>query len=126
VATFEQLRKRLEEERDNLVRDLRQLESEEITRQVGPPAETDGYGNHLADNASDTYEAEKAIALDNHMKGTLGAIEQALQKFEAGTYGVCDDCGAIIDLERLDALPYATLCLKCKAKREKGTHLGAL
>ncbi len=124
MTTFEQLRKRLEEERDNLARDLRQLESEEITRQVGPPSETDSYGNHLADTATDTFEAEKAIALENHLKGTLSAVEQALQKFELGTYGVCEDCGQKIDLERLDALPYATLCLTCKAKQEKEAHLG--
>lgn len=119
VVTYEALRKRLEEERERILRDLQQLEREEVTRQVGPPSETDTYGNHLADSATDTFEAEKAIALENHLRGVLAAVEDALRKFEAGTYGTCDNCGERIALERLEALPYTTLCLKCKTKQEK-------
>ncbi len=119
VVTYDTLKKRLEEERNRIIQDLQQLEREEVTRQVGPASETDTYGNHLADNATDTYEAEKAIALENHLRGVLAAVEEALHKFDIGKYGICDNCGQRIDPERLEALPYTTLCLRCKTKQEK-------
>lgn len=119
MVAYEELRRRLEEERDTLRRDMNQLDREEVSRQVGPPSETDAYGNHLADTATDTFEAEKAIALENHMRGMLAAVEDAIHRIEAGTYGICDDCGKKIDLERLEALPSTTLCMPCKSKREK-------
>jgi RNA polymerase-binding protein DksA len=122
VVAYENLRKRLEDERNNLKRDLHQLESEEVSRQVGPPSETDAYGNHLADNATDTFEAEKAIALENHLRGMLAAVEDAIQRFENGNYGICEDCGETINVERLEALPSTTLCLPCKSRREKESH----
>lgn len=119
VVTQKMLRKRLEEERDRIRRDIEQLEIEEVTRQVGPPSETDTYGNHLADNATDTFEAEKAIALEAHLRGVLSAVEQALQRFDEGRFGICENCGQRIKPERLEALPYTTLCIDCKTKQEK-------
>ncbi|MCL5264573.1 MAG: TraR/DksA C4-type zinc finger protein [Chloroflexi bacterium] len=119
VVTYEALRKQLEEERERIKRDLQQLEREELSREVGPPVEIDTYGNHLADNATDTYEAEKTLALRNHLSGVLDAVEQALQRMENNTYGKCENCDRQIQIERLQALPYTTLCLECKTRLEK-------
>ena len=48
------------------------------------------------------------------------AIDAALQRIEAGTYGKCVNCGAPIPEERLEAMPWATLCIDCKRKEERG------
>ena len=46
-------------------------------------------------------------------------VEEALERIGSGTYGKCLDCGCDIKKERLEAIPYAKYCVKCKAEREK-------
>jgi hypothetical protein len=58
----------------------------------------------------------------------MAEVEQALHKFEVGTYGLCDICGQPIAPERLEALPWANLCLSCKthqARRPENKNLGS-
>ena len=52
----------------------------------------------------------------------LADVEHALHKFEEGTYGFCDSCGQPIDPERLEAIPEASLCIKCKAQQAKNAR----
>ncbi|RJQ40218.1 MAG: hypothetical protein C4555_01925 [Dehalococcoidia bacterium] len=68
------------------------------------------------EEAVESAELEKRLALQQRIRDQLAEIEHALDKFEKGTYGFCDRCGAPIDPARLDALPQASLCLKCKAE----------
>lgn len=49
----------------------------------------------------------------------LREVEDALDRLEEGIYGVCEDCGASINLERLKVLPFTTCCVKCQEKREQ-------
>jgi len=49
----------------------------------------------------------------------LREVEDALDRLEEGTYGICEDCGATIKLERLKALPFTTCCVRCQEKREQ-------
>ena len=72
-----------------------------------------GYGNHMADDASYAYEQTKSLALQQNVKGLLYQVDEALKRFENGTYGVCVGCGHSIDPARLKALPYASLCIDC-------------
>lgn len=72
-----------------------------------------GYGNHMADNASYAFEQAKSLSLQQNAKGVLGEINAALKRFEDGTYGVCVQCGQCIDPARLEAIPYASLCMTC-------------
>jgi len=67
------------------------------------------------EEATETLELEKRLVLENRLRQEMAAIDHALQKFEKGTYGLCDNCGQTIDPDRLEALPQATLCMKCKA-----------
>jgi RNA polymerase-binding protein DksA len=71
------------------------------------------------EEASEASELEKGLALEKKLRGTLAEIEHALEKYEAGTYGLCDSCGQPIELTRLEALPQANLCLSCKARQAK-------
>ena len=74
---------------------------------------------HLADLGSDNFEQELTLDLMGSGKEALDKIEEALERIEEGTYGKCDECGAKIPAARLEAIPYATRCLKCAAEAEK-------
>lgn len=80
--------------------------------------ELSSYDNHPADAASDSFERGKDFALREDATLKLRAVEEALRKIDAGTYGFCDVCGRPIPAERLDALPYTTLCRACKEDLE--------
>ena len=71
----------------------------------------------------DLYEREKTLALIRTWENKLASIEQALRLAEKGTYGICERCGEKIDPARLKALPYSTLCVKCKSQMEQITRM---
>src|SRR6266542_4826026 len=70
----------------------------------------------FADSAQSTAERGKVLALIDRLRGQLRDVERALRKMDEGTYGVCGRCGQPISPERLEALPYSTLCMSCKQK----------
>ncbi|MEA3253840.1 MAG: TraR/DksA C4-type zinc finger protein, partial [Chloroflexota bacterium] len=71
------------------------------------------------EEASEAFELEKRLALEQKLSATLTKISRAIEKYETGTYGLCDSCGRPIENERLEALPQASLCLNCKAQKAK-------
>lgn len=80
--------------------------------------ELSAYDNHSADLGSETYEQEKDLALIQHEKYMLQEINDALQRIENGSYGICDFCGTEIDHDRLEVIPETHLCFEC-AKTHK-------
>ncbi len=78
-----------------------------------------GLGNHMADDATDLFEQEKNLSLLHHTEHRLESVQQALRRIEQGAYGLCERCGDPIDRARLESLPSAALCLRCKARQEK-------
>jgi DnaK suppressor protein len=116
AADYKKLRTQLESEQKRLTEELEQLQGSVPTseeRREGSP-----FGKR-EEEATETLELEKRLALENRIRQELAGIEHALQKFEEGTYGLCDNCGQPIDPERLEALPQASLCLNCKAQQAK-------
>jgi RNA polymerase-binding protein DksA len=77
------------------------------------------YDNHLADTATVTYDRELDYTLEENSEHVLADIEAALQRIEDGTYGTCTNCGKQIAPERLEARPWATLCIDCQRERER-------
>ena len=75
---------------------------------------------HMADTATETVEREIGNTLEEHDERLLLAIDAGLQRIEDGTYGKCVNCGAPIPEGRLEAMPWATLCIECKRKEERG------
>jgi len=67
--------------------------------------------NHLADAATETYERELDEGLEEDARGQLRQIEKALERIESGEYGRCEICGKEIPVERLEAVPWTTLCI---------------
>jgi DnaK suppressor protein len=114
------LRQRLDAERARLESELAVLrEVETEVRNEGAAPESGGIGNHLADEGTQTFDIERSFAMEANLESLMAEVQHALHKFEQGTYGVCDDCGQQIAYERLEALPHASLCIRCKAQREK-------
>ena len=75
--------------------------------------------NHLAETASVTYDREMDYSLEENSEQVLHAIDEALQRLDAGTYGICQRCSTAIAPERLEAIPYARLCIDCKRREER-------
>ncbi len=78
-----------------------------------------GYAYHMADMATDTYDREFSLGIASNERELLYILEDALKKIEEGTFGICEECDAIISKTRLKAIPYARFCVKCQAKMEK-------
>jgi RNA polymerase-binding protein DksA len=76
--------------------------------------------NHPADYASITVDREIDYTLEENEERVLVAIDDALERIDHGTFGTCRSCEQQIALERLEALPYATHCVDCKRKEERG------
>jgi RNA polymerase-binding protein DksA len=68
--------------------------------------------NHPADLATETYERELDEGLEEDARARLRDIDDALARIEAGTYGICRVCGKEIPPERLEVLPWTTLCIE--------------
>lgn len=81
--------------------------------------------SRVADNASPDADAEeqfghaRANAIKEQIDRQIIQTRKALTMIKIGKYGICEDCGNMIDTERLMAYPEATFCKNCKAKREK-------
>jgi RNA polymerase-binding transcription factor DksA len=102
---------------------------ESIVRAAGDlAADDEGVGElntaagdqHLADHASDLVDLEVDLSLEENAGNVIAEIDDALWRIESGTYGTCAACGKPIPEERLDAVPYATLCLDDKRRQEHG------
>ncbi|MGB9681491.1 MAG: TraR/DksA family transcriptional regulator [bacterium] len=78
--------------------------------------------DHLAEYASVVYDHENALTVEVVLKDLLKQIDNALQRIENGTYGICEVCKKPIGKERLDIIPYATMCVKCKSQKEKSVR----
>jgi DnaK suppressor protein len=76
--------------------------------------------NHLGDMATATFDRELDYTLEENAEAVLAAIDAALSRMDAGTYGKCLSCGTEIAPARLEAIPWATRCIDCKRKEERG------
>ena len=70
----------------------------------------------FADSAHSTAERSRRLSVVTALRENLRDVEQALTKIDAGTYGTCERCGDPIAPERLEALPWAALCIDCKRR----------
>ena len=109
------LHARLENEKKRLKEQLRQLKANHPVedRREGSP-----FGKR-EEEATEAAELENRLALEKRILDQAAEVDYALSKFENKNYGLCEKCGQSINPERLEALPYARLCLICKAKQAK-------
>jgi len=107
--------KLLNEERETYTRQATSLraEADQLAQDRDPGDvqfdEESGQGDSM------NVERERDLALSAQALAAVDEIDRAIEKVHAGTYGVCEKCGENIPKERLKALPYAALCVKCKS-----------
>jgi RNA polymerase-binding protein DksA len=94
---------------------------EKKSRNEGNDASEDRstYSLHMADHGTDAMEREKSLLLAQRGGDYLDYLHEALERIEAGTFGVCRLCGGTIGRARLEAVPTATQCIECKSMQEK-------
>ena len=106
------------EERKRVVAAIQNLHDDHPGSISDETGEDAVYDNHLADTATETYDRELDYSLEENSEHVLAEIDAALKRIEDGTYGICTNRGEQIPVERLEARPYATLCIDCQRERE--------
>jgi len=97
--------------REALMAERARVLEEVADNQVEAPGQMT-YGSQAA-AATHVFEQQRDLALLDHSRQHLAAIDAALERLTAGTYGSCTACGHPIPPERLEALPWAALCIDC-------------
>jgi YteA family regulatory protein len=112
---MEYLKQKMLEEKQNQLQRIRAINEgglgESMDNSFGELSTID---NHPADVASELFERSKDFALKEQANIVVEAIHHALQAMAEGSYGKCEMCGKEIPYERLEAVPYTTICLNCK------------
>jgi DnaK suppressor protein len=114
-----EIRGRLIEERDDLDRQVTDLDEESFQATQSDMTGEVGLDDDFADAGSATFDRENALSIRNNIKDLIGQIENAIRRIDEGTYGTCERCGKPIDAARLKALPHASLCMDCKRREER-------
>jgi RNA polymerase-binding protein DksA len=116
------LEKRLLEERARVMKELGIYEKSFAGTLQSSDGDLSSYSFHMADQGTDAMEREKEFLFASKEGRYLWHVNEALRRLykSPDTFGVCQECGEPIAFERLDALPHARLCIKCKAKEEDG------
>lgn len=89
------------------------------TSQREAAGDLSAYSLHMADMATDNYDREFSLGLADNERKIVRRIDAALEKIDAGNFGLCEFCGKKISKVRLKAVPYAELCVPCQEKQEK-------
>ena len=111
-AQLKKFRALLEEKRDEIVKKAKQTLDEDMTLDA----------NDLPDEmdlASSEYLQSFTFRLRGREKSFLDKITKALAKIDDGTFGTCEECGEDISIQRLEARPETTLCIRCKEDQER-------
>ena len=111
-STLERFRKRLEEEKARLEEQIedyeRDLEEARLTESSSDRSPDPGN----AEASSMKLEYAKELSIEQNTLDLLNKVNRALERISDGSYGLCEVCGNAIPVERLDVLPYSTLCVE--------------
>jgi RNA polymerase-binding transcription factor DksA len=119
----EEARKRLQDEKarvEGLVGNLREEAGTSESEQLSELAD---YDQHPADMGSETFEREKDLSILEQLEDELAELQAALERIDAGTYGIDEVTGDPIAPERLDAVPTARTNVDTEARREPDSRL---
>ena len=106
--------------KDEILDEIKHISEDTLKKsQKEASGDISGYTYHMADVATDSYDREFSLGLASNGRRVFYELDDALKKIEDGTFGICEDCKSLIAKNRLKAVPYARLCVKCQEKREK-------
>src|SRR4028118_1457573 len=114
-------RARLEEMRASFQGQVDQIE-QDYDLESATPSSSYGAGNHPADEATDLFDRERYRAVENEVDDELRLVEQALQRIDDGTYGICAVSGKPIPVERLEARPMAATLVEYQDEYDRETR----
>jgi DnaK suppressor protein len=106
----------------------KRAELEKELADLSAPAEDQGgisFGKRVGDGTSMAVERLSQVAVHEQLQETLGQVDRALVKVAEGSYGRCDSCGSAIPGGRLEALPWASVCVDCAGGRSHDHQLRA-
>nr|MBF6589376.1 TraR/DksA C4-type zinc finger protein [Ktedonobacterales bacterium] len=116
------VRQRLTGDRKRLEHDIfERTQGSEALVPVDPLLDSGGAASHEADDADAVADYDRNQALIRNSQIVLAQVRAALARLDQGTYGICERCGREIGARRLEALPYATLCIDCQEAAEHQT-----
>jgi RNA polymerase-binding protein DksA len=111
----------LAKEKERLFKELDNKEKTSLGKSFNDVSgEVSSHKIHMADIASDNAEENTSLDLLSAEEKHLKQIQDALKRIEKKNYGICSKCGKDISKKRLNAVPYAELCLTCQEKEERG------
>lgn len=106
--------------KDEILDEIKHISEDTLKKsQKEASGDISGYTYHMADVATDNYDREFSLGLASNGRRIFYELDDALKKIEDSTFGICEDCKSLIAKNRLKAVPYARLCVKCQEKREK-------
>lgn len=117
ITDTDRFKSALLDERKRLAAAIEYLHSENPSMEEESGEEA-GIDNHPGDLATITLDREIDFTLEEADERVLAAVDAALARIEEGTYGICTSCGQAISEERLEARPWAELCIDCARKAE--------
>ncbi len=102
------------------------VELAERRRAAAPSGERPGFGKRAGDYVAQVVEDRTNNQLADSLAVTAAAIRRALDLIDEGRFGRCESCGEPIAEERLQAVPWALLCMRCQSAGEHGDRSSAL
>ena len=111
---LDQIKKALEGKKSKLLQLLQKSQSD------GREIDSESEAMDIVDKASSSYTKEFMFSRSNQERLFIQAIEEALKRIEDGSFGECSNCGEIVNRKRLEAVPWAELCLACQELEEQG------
>ena len=111
--TITKFKKILLKEREQIVGEVKQIV--ESSKEMGQDGTQD-----IGDEAANIYNKQVLLSLNENERMRLQEVDESLDRMENRTYGICEECGELIGLKRLEVRPVAKYCVPCKTKLEKG------
>lgn len=120
ISTLKKFKNNLLEYKERITGDYNNLRNSHLhSSQRDSAGDLSGYGLHMADIGTDTYDRDLGLSVAASEQDILYRIDQALKRIEEKSYGLCELCDGTIRLVRLKAVPWARLCIRCKESEEK-------
>ncbi len=114
----EPYKKLLSKNKEQILGDIRNLSDENSGSGNDRSGDVSGHALHMADVATDMYDREFTLGLASNERELLYEIDEALNRINDGSFGVCSSCKKPIPVIRLKAIPHARTCLKCQEQIE--------
>ncbi|NLE92156.1 MAG: hypothetical protein GX598_06445 [Elusimicrobia bacterium] len=117
LAAFKKL---ILKKKEDIIEHIREISEETVKKsQKDASGDISSYTYHMADVATDNYDREFSMGRVSEDREFLFELDDALKRIEDGSFGICEDCGALVSKTRLKAVPSARLCIKCQEKKDK-------